>query len=78
MKDTPTFNALTNNQTFHWSKSKALADDNFKFDENGGKLSKWVENTVVNGEIAITREIKCFQKNLYRKLVKTRACLGTG
>ena len=31
---------------------KAFADDNFKFDENGRKLSKWVENTVGKGEIA--------------------------
>ena len=28
------------------------ANDNFKFDENGRKLSKWVENTVEKGEIA--------------------------
>ena len=25
---------------------KELADDHFKFDEHGRKLSKWVENTV--------------------------------
>ena len=31
---------------------KEFADDNFKFDENGRKLSKQVENTVVKGEIA--------------------------
>ena len=29
-----------------------FADDNFKFDENGGELSKRVENTVVKREIA--------------------------
>ena len=29
-----------------------LPDDNFKFDENGRKLSKWVEDTVGKGEIA--------------------------
>ena len=29
-----------------------FADDNFKFDENGRKLSKQVENTVGKGEIA--------------------------
>ena len=34
------------------SKLKEFADDNFKFDENGRKLSKWVENTVGKGEIA--------------------------
>ena len=34
------------------SKLKKFADDNFKFDENGRKLSKRVENTVGKGEIA--------------------------
>ena len=34
------------------SKLKEFADDNFKFDENGIKLSKQVENTVGEGEIA--------------------------
>ena len=31
---------------------KVIADDNFRFDENGRKFSKWVENTVGKGEIA--------------------------
>ena len=31
---------------------KQSADDNFKFDENNRKFSKWVENTVGKGEIA--------------------------
>ena len=31
---------------------KDSADNNFKFDENGRKFSKWVENTVGKGEIA--------------------------
>ena len=34
------------------SKLKEFADNNFKFDENGKKLSKWVENTLGKGEIA--------------------------
>ena len=34
------------------SKLKEFADDNFKFDENGSKLLKRVENTVGKGEIA--------------------------
>ena len=33
-------------------KLKEFADGNFKFDENGKKLSKPVENTVGKGEIA--------------------------
>ena len=34
------------------SKLKEFADNNFKFDENGNKFSKWLENTVGKGEIA--------------------------
>ena len=34
------------------SKLKEFADDNFKFDENGRKLSKRVKSTVGKGEIA--------------------------
>ena len=45
---------------------KEFADNNFKFDENGRKLSKWVENTVGKGEIAHYEQFlpfpQCFQK----------------
>ena len=34
------------------TKLKDFTDDNFKFDENGEKFSKRVENTVGKGEIA--------------------------
>ena len=48
------------------SKHKDFADDNFKFDENGRKLSKRVENTVGKGEIARYKQFLlfplCFQK----------------
>ena len=48
------------------SKLKKFADDNFKFDENGRKLSKQVENTVGKGEIALYEQFllfpQCFQK----------------
>ena len=48
------------------SKLKQFADDNFKFDENGRKLSKRVENTVGKGEIARFEQLllfpQCFQK----------------
>ena len=47
------------------SKLKEFADDNFKLDENGGKLSKRVENTVGKGEIARYEQFlpfpQCFQ-----------------
>ena len=35
---------ITRRQILDSSKLKEFADDNFKFDENGRKLSKWVEN----------------------------------
>ena len=34
------------------SKLKVFADDNFKLDENAGKLFERIENTVGKGEIA--------------------------
>ena len=45
-------NPFLNDDILEISKFKACADDNFKFDENGRKLSKKVENTVGKGEIA--------------------------
>ena len=46
--------------------SKLKAADNFKFDENGRKLSKQVENTVRKGEIAHDEQFllfpQCFPK----------------
>ena len=45
---------------------KEFADDNFKFDENGRKFFKWVENTAGKGEIARNEQFllfpQCFQK----------------
>ena len=35
---------------------KEFADDNFKFDENGRKFFKQVENTVVKREIALYKQ----------------------
>ena len=55
-------------QIFYSSKFKALADDNFRFDENGSKFSEHVENTVGKGEIARYEQFlllpKCFQRTL--------------
>ena len=45
------FNPLPDDK-FKTSKLKEFADDNFKFHENGRKLSKRVENTVGKEEIA--------------------------
>ena len=49
-----------------FSNLKEFSDDNFKFDENGRKLSKWVENIMGKGEIAHYKQFllfpQCFQK----------------
>ena len=51
---------------FKTSKLKDFVDDNFKFDENGRKLSKPIENTVGKGEIARYKQfllyLQCFQR----------------
>ena len=48
------------------SELKEFADDNFKFDENGKKFSKWVETTVGKDEIARYEQFilftQCFRK----------------
>ena len=48
------------------SKLKEFADNNFKFDENGRKLSNQVENIVGKGEIARYEQFflfpRCFRK----------------
>ena len=59
-------NPFPKRQILDSSKLKESADDNFKFDENGIKFSKWVENTVGKGEIAHYEQLllfpQCFQK----------------
>ena len=53
-------------QVLDLSKLKDFADDNFKYNENGRKFSKRVENTVGKGEIARYEQFllfpRCFQK----------------
>ena len=59
-------NPFPNDKFLDSSKLKVFADDNFKFDENGRKFLKWVENTVGKGEIARYEQFflfpQCFQK----------------
>ena len=38
--------------TFRLFQTERVSDNKFKFNENGRKLSKWVENTAGKGEIA--------------------------
>ena len=54
-----------------------FADDNFKFDKNGRKLSKRIENIVGKGEIARYDQFllsqQCFQKACF-----LGTCVGMG
>ena len=67
---------------FDSSKLREFAYNNFKFNENGRKFSKKVENTVGKGEIARNDQffpfLTVFSKDLYSIYVKYRACLGKG
>ena len=58
--------SITRRQILDSSKLKEFADDNFKLDENGRKLSIRLENTVGKGEIACYEQFllfpRCFQK----------------
>ena len=63
-------------QILYSSKLREFADDNFKFDENGRKLSEQVENTVGKGEISPFPTV--FSSEMYCRHVKARACLGKG
>ena len=68
VKTSPHSPTLSRHQTTNLdsSKLKEFADNNFKFDGNGRKLSKRVENTVGKGEIARYEQFllfpQCFQK----------------
>ena len=59
------------------AKLKEFADDNFKFDENGRKLSKWVENTVEKGEIALYDQFLFFPLVFFKRLV-LQTCKNQG
>ena len=57
---------VTKRQILDSSKLKEFADEYFKFEENGRKLTKLVENTVGKGEIDCNEQFllfpQCFQK----------------
>ena len=60
---------------------KESADNNFKFDENGRKLCKQVENTVGKGEILVTSNFS-FSHSVFHRLVmqtsKNQGLFGKG
>ena len=66
MKLHPTPLTLSQTTNLDSSKLGEFADNNFKFDANGRKLWKQIENTVGKGEIAHYEQFllfsQCFQK----------------
>ena len=48
------------------SKLKEFEDNNFLFDENGRKFSKWVENTVGKGIIALYKQFSHFHTSVFK------------
>ena len=66
MLHSKSFNPFPTNKFKTHRNWKEFADDNFKFDKNGRKLLKWVENTVGKGETARYEQfllfLQCFQK----------------
>ena len=51
---------------YAFPKQQILDSSKLKFDENGSKLSRWIEYTVGNGKIACYKKFllfpQCFQK----------------
>ena len=47
-------------------KLKEFSDDNFEVDENGGKFSERVENTVGKGEIARYEQFLLFPQSFQK------------
>ena len=60
--------SITRRHILGSSKLKEFADDNFKFDENGRKLSKRLENTVGKGEIARNEQFS-FSHSVFKRFV---------
>ena len=60
---------LSQLQILDSAKLKRFLDDNFTFDENGRKFTKWIENTVEKGEIACYEQLETH---------KNQGLFGTG
>ena len=52
------------------SKLKEYADENFNFDENGRKFSKWEGNAVGKGEIARYEQFLLFPQRFQKSITK--------
>ena len=64
-------NPLPDDKILDPSKLKEFADDNLKFDENGRKLSKQVENTGEKEKLIITSNFS-FSDSVFKRLVSRR------
>ena len=76
-----TIKPFSKRQILDSSKMKRFADNNIEFDENGRKLSKWVENTVGKGEIARMSNFS-FSRSVFKRLLlqkhKNQGLFGKG
>ena len=61
-----------NNKILDSSKPNEFADDNFKFDENGRKFLKQIDNTVGKGEIARYEQFSFSHSIFKRNVQQTR------
>ena len=59
-------NPLPDDKILDGSKLKQSAGNNFKFDENSRKFSKWVEKTVGKVEIARYEQFLLFPQNFLK------------
>ena len=71
-------NHFQNNKFLDSSKLKEFADDNFKFNESGGKFFKWVENTVGIEEIARYEQVLLSQSVIKKLILQTHKNQGLG
>ena len=74
------YGSFPKQQILYSKKLKEFADNNFKFDQNGRKFSKRVENTDGKGEIACNEQFLLFplvfSKDLYCRLVENKDLNG--
>ena len=76
------YSNFTRRQILDSSKLKEFADDNFRFDENGRKLSKRVEKHCGKRRNCSSRAISSFptvfSEGLFLRGVKRCHCVGIG
>ena len=64
------------NEKFQTLPNLEFADDNFRFDKNGQKLSLWIKNTERKGEIASCEQFLFFPSVIKRLILQTRKNQG--